>query len=227
MADEAEATIIDVNVPKAKTKLKLNWDALDLDTKLAIIQAGVEKIVQASTTKATKADYPDEKQLAEVALSMATKKLEEIQEGKWKPGRRASTSGKVPGVVMTEARRLAKNIIKAQIKAANQRISDYEPKVITEYANLYLQDHEELIAQAQKSIEDSKKLAEKAAVDVSAIPVSAVKRAKNEARKAEARAATEAKNAGKPGPQASTIKSQMKGMPVPPRRPAPEAHVTH
>lgn len=224
MADEAaEGTIIEVNVPKAKTKLKLNWDSLDLDTKLAIIQAGAEKIVQAATAKITKKDEPDETKMAVLALEAAEEKLEQIHSGKWKPGRKASV-GKVAGVVMTEARRLAKNIVKAQIKAANQRISDYEAKAITEAANLYLSEHEELIAQAQASIEASKNLASAAAVNVAAIPVSPSKVAKNNEKKAAAKAATLAKNAGKPGPQKSTIKTQA---PIPPRRPAPESHVTH
>jgi hypothetical protein len=225
MADEAThtPTMIVVNVPKAKVKLELNWDSLDIDTKLAIIQAGAEKIVQAATAKFTKANQKDEQELEASAKQAAEAKLADIHAGKWKPGRKAS-AGKVAGVVMTEARRLAKNIVKAQIKAAGQRISDYEAKAITEAANLYLSEHEELIAQASASIEASKALASQAAVDVKAIPVSAIKVAKNNEKKAAAKAATAAKNAGKPGPQKSTLKSQA---PVPPRRPAPEHHTQH
>lgn len=50
--------------------------------------------------------------------------------------------------IMSEARRRSKNIVKAQIKALGHRISDYDSKTITEYANLYLADHPELIEQA-------------------------------------------------------------------------------
>jgi hypothetical protein len=215
-----------INVPKAKAKLECDFESLPPEMQLAVVQAGLEKIVNSGTTKATKADYPVETELQAVALELAGKKLDALKSGEFKPGKRTSaTSGKVAGVVMTEARRLAKNIVKAGIKAQNKRISDYEAKAITEAANLYLEEHPELIEAAKASIEASNNLASTAAVDVNHIPVSAEKVKKNEEKKAKAKAETAAKNAGKPGPQASAIKKQAK--PVPPRRPAPEQHVTH
>src|SRR5207244_2361268 len=73
-----------------------------------------------------------------------------------------STSDKVPGVVMTEARRLAKNLIKDEIKKAGGKISSYEPKDITTAANSYLETDEgkTLLAQAQVNVDARTKVIE-------------------------------------------------------------------
>lgn len=67
-----------------------------------------------------------------------------------------SESDKLSGVVMTEARRLAKNLIKDEIKAAGEKISHYESKDITAAANAVLKNDDEvskkLIAQAKENV---------------------------------------------------------------------------
>lgn len=219
----AESHTIKVKIAKAQTNIEVIFEDLPPDIQLYIVEQGLSKVLNAATAKVTKANTESEAQLAELALAEANKKLDKLKKGDLK--RSSKSDGKVPGVVMTEARRLAKNIVKASIKAQGQRISDYEAKAITEAASIYLGEHPELIEQASASIEASKNLATAAAVNVSSIPVSEVKRAKNEAKKAEARAATEAKNAGKPGSQKSTV---AKGaIPVPPRKPAPSHQAMH
>lgn len=219
----AESHTIKVKIAKAQTNIEVIFEDLPPDIQLYIVEQGLSKVLNAATAKVTKANTESEAQLAELALAEANKKLDKLKKGDLK--RSSKSDGKVPGVVMTEARRLAKNIVKASIKAQGQRISDYEAKAITEAASIYLGEHPELIEQASASIEASKNLATAAAVNVSSIPVSEVKRAKNEAKKAEARAATEAKNAGKPGSQKSTV---AKGaIPVPPRKLAPSHQAMH
>lgn len=219
----ADSHVIKVKIAKAKTNIEVLFEDLPPDIQLYIVEQGLSKVLNAATAKVTKANTESEAQLAELALAEANKKLDKLKKGDLK--RSSKSDGKVPGVVMTEARRLAKNIVKASIKAQGQRISDYEAKAITEAASIYLGEHPELIEQASASIEASKNLATAAAVNVSSIPVSEVKRAKNEAKKAEARAATEAKNAGKPGSQKSTV---AKGaIPVPSRKLAPSHQAMH
>lgn len=216
--------IFKIKIAKARTALDVEFDELPGDVQQYIVEQGLSKLLNSATAKVTKANEPDETKLAEQALGLANKKLDSLKAGSFK--RTTKSDGKVPGVVMTEARRLAKNIVKAGIKAAGQRISDYEAKAITEAANAYLAQHPELIETAKASIEASSSVTSAAAVDIAGIPISAEKVAKNEEKKAKAKAETAAKNAGKPGSQRSAIKHQAKPV-VPVRRPPPEQHTAH
>lgn len=202
-----------IKIPKAGANVSVDWDALPDNVKLHVIEQGLGKLLNAATTKITAALVPDEAERKAQALSLANKRLDGLNAGKV-TSRASSKDGKVSGVVMTEARRLAKNIIKAQIKAAGEKISHYEAKAITEAANAYLSEHPELIESANASIEASKALAATAGVNVQAIPVSQEKVKKSAEKLAKARAETAAKNAGKPGSQ----KSATKGKPTPMRR---------
>lgn len=207
-------TTFNIKVTKAKQALEVVWEELPDAIKLRIIEEGLGKLLNAATAKVTAKSSESPESMASQALGLAQKKLDSLKKGELRA--KVSRDGKVSGVVMTEARRLAKNIIKQQIKAANKKILDYEAKAITEAANVYLTNHPELVAAAQASIDAAKGLATQAGVDVSAIPVSEAKKAKRIAKNAEARAATAAKDAGKPGPQKSATKMRQ----VPQRKPA-------
>lgn len=208
-----------IKITKAKTSIAVEFDDLPDEVKVFIVEQGLSKLLNGATAKETSATTPDETARAANSLALANKKLDALKAGQFK--RTSRGDGKVAGVVMTEARRLAKNIIKAGIKKEGKRISDFEAKAITEAANAYIGEHPELIETAKASIEANAKLAQSVAVNVAAIPVSPAKVAKNEKKKAEAKAETLAKNAGKPGPQKSATKKQA-AKPVP-TRPAPQA----
>lgn len=217
-------TTFTIKITKAKANLDVVWEDLPDPVKLRIIEEGLGKMLNGATAKETSSTTPDEAVRAANAMALAEKKLASLKSGQLKT--KASRDGKVAGVVMTEARRLAKNIIKAQIKAAGKKISDYEAKAITEAANKYLEKHPELIEAATASVNAAKNLASAVSEEVAGLEASPTKVAANEKKKAEARAATAAKNAGKPGPQASTIKKQAKAAPKSvARRPAPAAEM--
>ncbi len=178
---------INVQISKAKKELQISIEefmALDPDVQIYILEQGYGKVLNAATAKLTKAKIDEEgltdEQVADQAMGLVNKRMDELKAGKVKRTRSAG-KGKVPGVVMTEARRLAKNIIKAAIKASGERISAYEPKVITEAANEYLEQHPEVIEQAAASIEQAKTLA--GVADVSGIHTDAKRVAKLDAKK--------------------------------------------
>lgn len=178
---------INVQISKAKQELQISVEdfmALDVNVQIYILEQGFGKVLNAATSKLTKEKVAEEgltdEQVADQAMGLVAKRMDELKAGKVKRTRSAG-KGKVPGVVMTEARRLAKNIIKAAIKASGERISAYEPKVITEAANEYLTQHPEVIEQAAASIEQAKTLA--GVADVSGIHTDAKRVAKLDAKK--------------------------------------------
>lgn len=221
MTDEAAGASgprFKIRITKAKKDLDIAWNELPPEVQMWLVEQGLSKVLNGATSKVTAANTPDENSRGEQAMGLAQKKLDALRDGKFK--RSSKSDGKVPGVVMTEARRLAKTVIKAQIKAKGKKISDYEAKAITEAANTYLAAHPELVEQARASVDANAKIAEAAAVDVSAIPVSDKRVQAREKANAEKRAETAAKSAGKPGGQKSALKAKA---PVPAKRTAPQA----
>lgn len=223
--------VIKVHIAKANKDLEKEFNDFPPDIKLYIIEQGLGKLLNAATAKETKATTPDDATREANAFALAEKKLQSLQEGKLVSRARKSDS-KVPAVVRAEAMRQAKLICKAKIKAANQKITAYTPKAITEWSTEYLTNHPELIAQAQAAVDAANQMAATAEADVSSIPVDPTRVAANEAKKAAARAATEAKNAGKPGPQKSTVATRAKpgkatSLPMAPKRAPADLHATH
>src|SRR5262245_51685559 len=225
-ADPGPAPLVfSIKITKAKRSLDVDFRSLPQEVQMYIVEQGLGKLLNGATSKWTAASEPDEVKRGDNAYAAAQKRLESLQAGK--TGARASkTDASVSREVKTEAARLAKAVVKAQIKANKEKISDYKPKVITEAANAYLAGHPELLDQAKANIEAANKLAQVASVDVTGIPKDPALIAKREAKNAAAKAESAAKNAGKPGGQAPTLKKQATkpgaGKPVP-TRPQPQA----
>lgn len=200
-----------IKVAKAGQDVEIFWDELSNDVKMHIIEHGLGKVLNAATAKVTKTTQPDADKLKAEAYNLAMKKLDSLKAGTI--GRKKAASG-ASGKVMTEARRLAKIIIKAAIKEAGGKISDYEAKEITEAANEYIKENPDVIKKAEASIASAEAVAKGSKIDTSKIKVSSTKVAAREKKNAEARKASADKAAGKPGPQASAI-IQRAGKPTP------------
>lgn len=219
-----------IKIAKAKTNLEVDFDAFPPEVKAYIVEQGLSKLLNAATAKETVATTPDDATREANSLAHAQKKLENLQAGQMTARRASKSDGKTPAAVMTEARRQAKIIVKAQAKAKGKRLTDYTPKAWTEAANIYLNDNPALIEAAQAAINAAAALAAQAEMDVSTLVADPKLVAANEAKKEAARKATAAKNAGKPGPQKSAIKKQAKPqgtLPVSPKRAPAEVHAQH
>lgn len=220
VADEAPATgpRFKIKVAKAGQDVEIIWNELSDAVKMHIIEHGFSKVLNAATAKVTKTTVPDAEELKAQAMALAMKKLDSLKRGEI--GRKKA-SGKASGKVMTEARRLAKIIVKAAIKENGGKISDYEAKEITEAANQYIEENPEIVKQAETSISKAEELAGQGKIDVKAIKTSPKKVAAREKKNAEQRAATADKAAGKPGPQRSAIAPRGKP-PIPAAKPRPQ-----
>jgi hypothetical protein len=163
----------------------------------ALLQ-GLKVLVNRGASKITKETYPDAAELAAAAMAKAEEQVELIKTSKIKfTG--AKTVKKESGKVMTEARRLARNVVKDAIKASGGKISHYEAKDITAAANELLKSDPSLVEQAKANLEALEK-APSHTVDISTlISVSAKKVEKDAEKKAKekANAPLSAKQAGK------------------------------
>lgn len=212
---EAQApapVVFDIVVTKAKQSIPVDWASLPPEVQLYVVKYGLEKLLNTAAGKITKNNTDSAEEMATLAMAEANKKLDALKAGK--TGRASAKASKVDRTVMTEAKRLALNVIKAGIKANNERISDYASSSLTAAAAEYLAEHPELIAMAQETVTAANVMAEVAKTGVVAgIAKDPDKVKKNDAKRKTDRETTAAKKAGMPGPQAS----QLKRRPVPTR----------
>jgi hypothetical protein len=155
-------TVLKIPVTKAKGKfVEVDTDAIENDQYyMEALKQGFKVIVNGGATKITAAAYPDEGERHEAAYALAAKRVEEMVAGTLKLGRTSSASTKsgVSGAVMTEARRIAKDIIKQTIKANGLKVSHYKASEITAAANTLIDDDASILAQAEKNLAERGKI---------------------------------------------------------------------
>ena len=149
-------------------------------------------------------------ELKAAAVAKANEQLELVQTSKIKFTGGKKKSG-ATGAVMTEARRLAKALVKDELKRAGIKISHVEASEITKAANLYLESEhgQALVEKAKANLAEREKISIAGDVDVTkVIAISPELVAKAEAKKA--------KSGTLSAKQAGMVKKKAK----------PEAHAT-
>ncbi len=118
-----------------------------------IFSEGLKTVLNKGMTKVTAKDIPDEDERKAEAMKIAQATLAELYDGKV-PSRKRAKKSKESGKVMTEARRLAKEAVKQQLRKAKKKISHYKASDITAAANALLEtdDGKKFIATARDNI---------------------------------------------------------------------------
>jgi hypothetical protein len=184
---EVPSTTLMVPVTKAKGTIEIDTGMLPEHVYREIIIQGCKVLINRGMTKLTKEAYPDADLLKAAAMEKAEETLQNMYDGKIRIMGGAK-SDKVPREVMTEARRIARALVKDGLKRAGVKISYVESSEITKAANVLLADQPQILEQAREEVERRQKANVK--IDVKAIPIS-------EKRKAAAEAAAAAKQADK------------------------------
>ena len=164
--------VLNIPVTKAGSKIEVDTDKLPEDAFRAVVEAGLKTLLNMSMSKIlTKGLEGDDLAKAQsAALEKAQANLDDLLAGKVKRGRTAAkdaSGNKVSGPVMTEARRLAKEVVKNEIRAAGMKISHIEASVITKAANELISADPSFIAQAQANLEARSTV--KSAVDIKSL----------------------------------------------------------
>lgn len=158
-AAEAEAPAViremDITITKGKATIHVNLDQLPDGVYMKALEEGLKVLLNKGMSKITTKDLEGEEleKAKSAAMEKAASNLADLYAGKVSGRTKKAKSG-VPGVVMTEARRIAKAIIKDQAKAAGIRVGAVPAKQWTEAANQYLESDQgpAIIAQAQKNL---------------------------------------------------------------------------
>lgn len=197
--------IMNIKITKANRTVAVETSELPDEAYQYVLQKGLEALLNARMSKVLTKDLEGEK-LADAqsaAAAIAEENLANLKAGKISKGRASAkdaNGNKVSAVVMTEARRLAKEVVKNEIRAAGMKISHVEASVITKAANELIAADPSFIESATANIEGRKQV--KSAINIADLVHESPKLvAKAEKAKAERKTTLSAKQAGKAAPR--------------------------
>jgi len=202
------STIVTIALKNAAGNVDVDTAKLPDDVYREALMQGLKVIAERGMSKLTKEAYPDETERKQAIHAKAEANVQDMYEGKVKITGAAKVK-KASGAVMTEAMRLARNLVKDAMKANKIKISTVKASEITKAAKLYIESEPSIVTQAEANLKQREQTPIK--IDIaSLIKADPALVAKDEAKKAEAKAnkPLSAKQAGKVAPRAKGAKPQ-------------------
>lgn len=228
MSEPEDDGIVSIPISKAGNRtIQVDANSLPADMFKLVVIEGLKAVLNSRMSKITGLKTLEGQALADqqdAAFKIAEENLKTLIEGNVKK-RGVAAKSKLPAAVMTEARRLAKEVVKNEIRKAGHKISHIPASVITDAANKLIADDASYIDMAKANIEartakttigegDAAQAAALSLLDklgVSESPELVKKaQAEKDKRKAEKAGTLSAKQAGKAAPH--------KGAKVPPAK---------
>lgn len=122
--------VLNVPVTKGKGTVEIDTDKIPEDVFAEAMLQGLKVLVNRGTSKITKESYPQEDELKTAAMAKAAEQVELIMTSKIKFTGQKKAAG-VSGAVKTEAMRLARNLVKDEMKRAGIKVSHVKSAEIT------------------------------------------------------------------------------------------------
>jgi hypothetical protein len=172
------------------------------------LMQGLKVIAERAMSKITKEAYPDEAERKAAIKAKAEANIQDMYDGKTKITGKAAVK-KASGAVMTEAMRLARNLVKDAMKANKIKISHVKASEITSAARALIESDPSIVTKAEENLKAREAMPVKINI-ASLIHVDPELVAKDEAKKAKDKAEKplSAKQAGKVAPSAKKAKPQ-------------------
>lgn len=173
------------------------------------LMQGLKTIAERGMSKHTKAQYPDDAERKAAIKAKAEANIVDMYAGDIKITG-VTKAKKASGAVMTEAMRLARNLVKDAMKANSIKISHVKASEITAAAKALLEQDSSIITTAEANL--AAREASPAKIDITKlIKTDPVLVAKAEAKAAEAKAnkPMSAKQAGKVAPRVKAKKPEL------------------
>lgn len=199
-----QTSVVSVFIAKGKGSLDVDISKLPDDVYNEVIQKGLQSILGRgmSEIKTGSLEGDELRKAQEAAMEVAAANLDKCYRGEIRL--MAAKRTKVKGKERTEAMRIAKQIVKDQMKAEGLKVSHYSAKEITAAAEQVLADNPEILEQAKENLakidkerEKKVKISLKSTMKADPKKVAAAKEKSDKAK-----AATAAKKKEKAGAQA-------------------------
>lgn len=204
--DATPSTIVQVALKNAAGTIEVDTAKLPDDVYREALMQGLKIIAERGMSKLTKEAYPDETERKQAIHAKAEANVQDMYDGKVKITG-AKTVKKASGAVMTEAMRLARNLVKDAMKVNKIKISTVKASEITKAAKALLDADTSIIATAEANL--AAREATPLKIDITKlIHADPELVAKDAAKKAAAKAdkPLSAKQAGKVAPRAKGAK---------------------
>lgn len=202
------STLVSVVLKNSAGTIEVDTARLPDDVYREALMQGLKVIAERNMSKLTKEAYPDENDRKAAIKAKAEANVQDMYDGKTKITGAAKVK-KASGAVMTEAMRLARNLVKDAMKANKIKISTVKASEITKAAKALLDADPSILKTAEENL--AQREATPLKIDITKlIKPDAELVAKDEAKKAEAKAnkPLSAKQAGKIAPRAKGAKPQ-------------------
>lgn len=164
--------VYQVPILKAKLSIEIDSGKLHEDIYAYALQLGMKSIAN-RLSKIKKEDFATDEEYQTAAFEASTKLVEAMYSGKGIRMVGVKAKAKTAGAEKVEARRLARDVVKSQIKAAGEKLKNYSAADITEAADALIEANPEILAEAKANLAARADKAEKLKIDVKAITKSA------------------------------------------------------
>jgi len=204
----APSTEIKFALKNGAGEVSVDTSRLPDDVYREALMQGLKVLAERAMSKITKEAYPNEAERKAVIHAKATDNIDKMYRGDVKITGKASAE-KPKGAVMTEAMRLARNLVKDFMKSKKIKISTVKASEITKAAGVLLGQDPSIIETAKANLAARAK--QPITVDLSSLihaDPTLVAKAEAKAAKAKAEKPLSAKQAGKVAPRAKGAKPQ-------------------
>jgi len=205
-APTAPSSTITIALKNGAGTVDVDTSALPDDVYREALMQGLKSIAERAMSKITKEAYPDEAERKAAIHTKAEANIADMYAGKIKITGQARVK-KASGAVMTEAMRLARNLVKDAMKAKKIKISHVKASEITTAAKALLEQDPSILTTAEANLKAREATPIK--IDIAKLVHTDPQLvAKDEAKKAKAKAEKplSAKQAGKVAPRAKGSK---------------------
>ena len=199
---DAVSTLIPITLKNGAGVVEVDTSKLPDDVYREALLQGLKVLAERAMSKLTKEAYPDEDERKAAVKAKAEANIQDMYEGKVKLTG-ANVVKKASGVVMTEAMRLARNLVKDRMKAEKIKISTVRASDITAAAKAFIEVDPSIIATAEANLKAREATPIK--VDIKSLikaDPALVAKAKAKADAAKAEKTLSAKQAGMVAPRA-------------------------
>lgn len=143
--------ILAIPITKAKKNVSIDTDKLPEDVYAAALAEGLKALCNKNMSKITVKDLEGDELAAaqEAAYAKGMENLQNLMEGNLK---KRKSAGKESREVTTEARRLAREAVKAAFREAGKKISGIKASVITAAADELIAEDDSYVIKARENV---------------------------------------------------------------------------
>ncbi len=144
-------TIVAIPITKAKKNVSIDTDKIPVEIYETALMEGLKVLCNKNMSKITVKDLEGDELAAaqEAAYAKGQENLENLMAGNLK---KRKAAGKESRAVTTEARRLAREAVKAAFKEAGKKLAGIKASVITAAADELIAEDDSYVAKARENV---------------------------------------------------------------------------